>query len=249
MRRDLALVSALASAAVVVALLPAPTWLSATLLLPLVLVLPGYALAANLFAPRTVGRIERAVYVITLSIAIVAVGGLLIQLVLGLSRGVWVAYLAAVTIAAALRAPRRARGEPIAWPAAVPRALPVAALAFVAAAVIAALAVASAGDGLREAQSKIRFTDFWLVPAGGAIAPTSERLEVGLHSHEGRPVRFSLQLSRAGEAFFKRSVELRAGEDWRHGFTVTKAPRGVPVVATLYRDGRLYRKLDLVPPR
>ncbi|HUC06916.1 MAG TPA: DUF1616 domain-containing protein [Solirubrobacterales bacterium] len=250
MRRDLALVIALALAALVAALLPAPTWLSATLLLPLVLILPGYALAANFFAPRTVSRIERAVYVVTLSIAIVAVGGLLIQLVLGLSRGVWVAFLAATTIGAAWRALRRYPDRPLQWPAVVPWPLPVAGVAFLIAAVIAALAVVSAGDGLREAQAKIRFTDFWLVTtSAGALAPGEEQLEVGLRSHEGRPSRFGLRLSREGQVFFSRSLRLRAGESWERSFAVTDTPPDVPVVATLTRDGERYRRLDLVPQR
>jgi uncharacterized membrane protein len=248
MRRDLALTSALAIAALVVALLPAATWLSAALLLPLVLVLPGYALAAGLFAPHTVGRIERAIYAVTLSIALVAVGGLLIQLVLGLGRDLWVVFLVAVTLGATLRAHRQYPVEPLGWPERLPLALPVAVIAFAVAALIAALAVASAGDGLREAQAKIHFTDFWLVPAG-TVAPSGEELEVGLRSHEGRPARYSLQLSREERVFFSRSVSLRAGETWKQPFVVTKAPRGVPVVATLIRNGKRYRQLDLVPPR
>jgi uncharacterized membrane protein len=250
MRRDLALVSALAIAALVVVLLSAATWLSATLLTPLVLALPGYALAANLFAPHTVGRIERAVYAVALSIAIVAVGGLLIQLVLGLGRDLWVVFLVAVTLGSALRANREHPVEPLYWPESISPAVPAAIVAFAVAVLIAVFAVASAGDGLRDAQAKIRFTDFWLVPTGsGSLDPIGERLEVGLRSHEGRPTRFSLQLSREGQIFFNRSLSLRAGETWKRSFAVTKAPRGVPVIATLNREGKRYRQLDLVPPR
>ena len=250
MRRDLALTSALAIAALVVALLPAATWLSAALLLPLVLWLPGYALAAVFFAPRTVGRIERAVYAVALSIAVVAVGGLLIQLVLGLNRDLWVVFLVAVTLGAALRAHRLHPVQPLSWPERISPALPVAIVAFAIAGLIAALAVASAGDGLREAQSKIHFTDFWLVPnGGGSLAPSGERLEVGLRSHEGRPTRFDLQLSRADHVFFSSTRRLLAGETWQRSFVVTKAPRGVPVVANLIREGKSYRRLDLVPSR
>jgi uncharacterized membrane protein len=250
MRRDLALVSALAIAALVVALLPVATWLSAVLLLPLVLFLPGYALAASFFAPRTVGRIERAIYAVALSIAVVAVGGLLIQLVLGLSRDPWVVFLVAVTLGSALWAHRKHSVEPLVLPAGISPALPVAILAFALAGVIAGLAIASAGSGLREAQAKIRFTDFWLVPAGGgSLASGEETLEVGLRSHEGRPVRFRLQISRAGQVLLGRSLSLRAGETWEHTFAVAEASPGVPVIATLSREGKGYRRLDLVPPR
>jgi uncharacterized membrane protein len=249
MRRDLALVSALAIAALVVALLPVATWLSAVLLLPLVLFLPGYALAASFFAPQTVGRIERAIYAVALSIAVVAVGGLLIQLVIGLSRNPWVVFLVAVTLGAALRAHRKHPVEPLVWPAGISPVLPVATIAFALAGVIAGLAIASAGSGLREAQAKIRFTDFWLVPGAGPLAPGEETLEVGLRSHEGRPVRFSLQISRAGQILLARSPSLRAGEAWEHTFAVTEASPGAPVIATLSREGKDYRRLELVPPR
>ena len=128
--------------------------------------------------------------------------------------------------------------------------LPVAIIAFALAGVIAGLAIASAGSGLREAQAKIRFTDFWLVPAGaGPLAPGEETLEVGLRSHEGRPVRFSLQISRAGQILLARSPSLRAGETWEHTFAVTEASPGAPVIATLTREGKDYRRLELVPPR
>jgi uncharacterized membrane protein len=250
MRRDLALISALAIAALVVALLPVATWLSAALLLPLVLFLPGYALAAGFFPPRTVGRIERAIYAVVLSIAVVAVGGLLIQLVLGLSRDPWVVFLVAVTLAAALWAHREHPVEPLVWPAGISSGLPVAIVAFVLAGVIACLAIASAGSGLRDAQAKIRFADFWLVPAGaGTPATGEETLEVGLHSHEGRPVRFGLRLARGGQVLLARSLSLRAGATWEHTFAVSEAPAGVPIVATLTREGKSYRRLDLVPSR
>ncbi len=249
MRRDLALVSALALAALVVALVGTVTWLSAALLLPLVLFLPGYALAAGFFAPRSVGRIERGIYAVALSISVVAVGGLLLQLVFDLGRNLWVVFLVAVTLAAALRAHRRYPVQPIGWPAGISPALPVAILAFAIAAVIAALAIASAGSGLREAQAKIRFTDFWLVPAGaGAHVPGKGALEVGLRSHEGHPARFGLRLSREDQVLFSRNLTLRAGETWQRSLAVAKAPRGVPVVAVLTREGKRYRKLNLVPP-
>jgi len=249
MRRDLALVVALACLAFVAALLTPPIWLRAPLLVPLVLVLPGYALAANLFPPGSVSPAERGVYAVGLSIAVAAAGGLLIQLVIGLDRDVWAVLLAAVTIAAGLRA---LRGEDGRRPARalslsqLPRSLPVAAAVFLVAAVIAGMAVASAGDGLREAQAKIHFTDFWMLPEGASGAPTtSATLAVGLRSHEGRPTRYTLVLSRGGAPFATDHLRLRAGEQWERDFTVTSAPVDVPVLATLERDGLPYRSLNL----
>lgn len=247
MRRDLALVAALAFLALLAALLSAPVWLRAPLLVPLVLLLPGYAVAANLFAPGTIGVTERGVYAVVLSIAITAVGGLVIQLALGLGREVWAVFLAGVTLYASLRILVDGQPGPLPVPSSIPWTVPVAAVAFVAAIVVAALAVASAGDGLRDAQAKIHFTDFWLLPDGRS-GTEAGKLSVGLRSHEGRPSGYTLKLTRGGEVLSREDLRLRAGEKWEKSFAVSAAPRGVPVVATLSRDGASYRRLDVVPP-
>jgi uncharacterized membrane protein len=248
MRRDLVLVVALACLAFVMALFTPPLWLRATLLVPLVLALPGYAVAANLFPPRSISPAERGVYTVGLSIALAAAGGLLIQLVIGLDRDVWAAFLAALTIAAAVRALRGEDGRRAPMPAVkLPRSLPVAAAVFVLAAVIAGLAIASAGTGLRDAQAKIHFTDFWLLPGGGGT--TTTKVAVGLRSHEGRPTRYTLVLSRGDIRLASDRLGLRAGERWERTFVVPEAPGDAAVVATLKRDGLPYRRLNLEPPQ
>jgi uncharacterized membrane protein len=248
MRRDLALVVALACAALLAALLPAPTWARAALLLPLVLFLPGYATVASLFAPGTITATERAVYAIAFSIAIAVLGGLVAQLALDLSRDVWAVLLTAVTVIAALRAPRT-RPEPgLAWPKAVPWKVPVAGLAFLAAAAIAAAAIVSAGQGLRDAQAQIRFTSLWMLPRGSATRGTAEML-IGLRNHEAHVTKYDLRLSREGNVLATRRVTLRAGQKWERSFAVGHGPGDVPVVATLTRDGLPYRRLDALPPR
>jgi Protein of unknown function (DUF1616) len=249
MRRDLTLVVALACLAFVAALLSAPVWLRAPLLIPLVLALPGYALAANLFPLGTISPAERGVYTVGLSIAVAAAGGLLIQLVVGLDRDIWAAFLAVVTIAAGVRGLRGSDQERKPLPlTAMPRSLPVAAAIFLAAAVIAGMAIASAGDGLREAQARIRFTDFWLLPDsdGGG---TAESFTVGLRSHEGRLAHYTLHLSSRGVPFATERVSLRSGQQWERSFPVPNELERVAVIARLSRNGLPYRSLDIIPPR
>jgi uncharacterized membrane protein len=248
MRRDLTLVVALACLAFVAALLSAPVWLRAPLLVPLVLVLPGYALAAILFPLRTISPAERGVYSVGLSIAIAAIGGLVIQLVVGLDRDIWAAFLALVTIAAGVRGLRGGERERMTFSLTkMPRSLPIAGAVFLAAAVIAGMAIASAGDGLRDAQAKIHFTDFWLLPGGGG--PRTEHVSVGLRSHEGRTDHYTVRLSREGLPLTTESLTLRAGEQWERSFAVTKIRRRAPVLATLSREGLPYRSLNFKPSR
>jgi len=98
-----------ASAAVVCALallapLP-PVRVSAGLLL--VLVLPGYALTAALLPRRSLGRPELALCVLGLSLAVAALGGLLLNFAGHLSRPSWDSLLSVVTVGCCAIAGRR----------------------------------------------------------------------------------------------------------------------------------------------
>jgi uncharacterized membrane protein len=246
MRRDLAFVVGLACVGLLAALLPAPVWLRAALLIPLVLVLPGYALTANLFASGSIGASERLIYTLALSIAVTALGGLLTQIVLDLGRDVWAALLSLVTIGAGVRAlisrtdpgPSRPR---VSW-----RLLP-AGLVFVLAAAIAAFAIVSADHGLHNAQAKIRFTSFWLLP--GRFTASMATLAVGLRSHEGERTGYTLQLSREGHPLLTRTLVLNGGEKWERSLNLSTSGADAPVIATLSREGIPYRHLDVTPPR
>jgi hypothetical protein len=98
-----------ASATVVCALallapLP-PVRVSAGLLL--VLVLPGYALTAALLPRRSLGRPELALCVLGLSLAVAALGGLLLNFAGHLSRPSWDSLLSVVTVGCCAIAGRR----------------------------------------------------------------------------------------------------------------------------------------------
>lgn len=246
MRRDLAFVVALACVGLLAALLPAPVWLRATLLVPLVLALPGYALAANFFVPGTIGASERFVYALALSIAVAAIGGLLTQVVLDLGRDVWAVLLCLVTICAAARAmleqPSPASGRPQ-----LPWALLPAGLVFVLAGALAAFAIVSADHGLHDAQAKIHFTSFWLLP--GKATASTENLNIGLRSHEGMPTSYVLRLSREGRSLLTRTLVLSTGEEWERSFSLSRAAAEAPVIATLSREGIPYRRLEVTPSR
>lgn len=246
MRRDLAFVVGLACVGLPAALLPAPVWLRAVLLVPLVLLLPGYALAANLFRPGTVGASERLVYSLALSIAVTALGGLLTQIVFSLGRDVWAVLLCLITICAAVRAlleqPRPDSGR-----LRIPWALLPAVIVFALSGVLVAFAIVSADHGLRDAQAKIRFTSFWLLPSKAGA--TTANLSVGLRSHEGAPTSYVLRLSREGRPLLTRTLELNTSEEWEGSLSLSTTPTDSPVIAKLSREGIPYRHLEVTPPR
>ena len=74
--RDLAVVCLGAIASLVLMALPFDGLVKALLLVPMVLVLPGYALSAALFPPSTLTRAERLVYTFALSVGAASLGGL-----------------------------------------------------------------------------------------------------------------------------------------------------------------------------
>ena len=88
---------------------------------PFVLVAPGYALQAAMFDPGSLGRTERAVLSLGLSIAVSIIAGLVLNLTpAGLNRDSWSLLLGAITAAGVLTAMVRGRIRQtranIAWP-------------------------------------------------------------------------------------------------------------------------------------
>ncbi len=84
------------------------------LTLPLVLVLPGYALTSALFARRTLGGPERLVFSLGLSLMIVVMVGLVLNGTrYGLSASSWSLFLSSITLIASAVALVRRRGQSI----------------------------------------------------------------------------------------------------------------------------------------
>jgi len=115
-RSDIALAVALAGVAcVAAAFVPASaTVVRAILALPLVLVLPGYAAAAALFAPQQLRGAERALLALVLSIVETLFAGVVLDVIgVGLSVKPWLGILVAATLAGAVVAARRGHARPL----------------------------------------------------------------------------------------------------------------------------------------
>lgn len=239
--RDLALTAALAIFALFVLALPLPHWLQAVLALPLVLILPGYALGAAIFPPDFITREERWVFTIAFSIVAAALGGIVLQLFVDLGRGVWIALLLVLTlgccaVALVRRGPRRrgARGRPLTLS-------PLLAAALLAAAAICAVAIAVASNGAGDQLARSHFSSLWLLPADRS----EEELAVGVENHEGRAVRYTLRVGSLQRVEEEWSLSLEAGETW--SARVPASRLGVASFAALYRGKTLYRRVSLQP--
>ena len=96
-RLSLVLLAALACAAVAVTVSFEPIRIAAAL--PLCLVFPGYALAATTFAPGAISRAHRCLVVLALSLAVLALGALILNHTPGGIQEVpWAILLVAVTL-------------------------------------------------------------------------------------------------------------------------------------------------------
>ncbi len=219
--------------------------------LPLVLILPGYALVAA-FAGPTLGAAERLVLIIGLSLATTALGGILLNMTpWGLQAGSWAILLGTVTLVGGAVALWRRRTSPDQArpfnfnPGFNPRQLALLGAAMVV--VVIALGVARFGV---EDQSPT-LTQFWMIP--GETNPSSLRL--GVISTEAPTSKFRLQLESEGKVIQEvATIELTPGERWEKTVELSaeQSPKGKleaklykldsQGVATLYRWASLPAK-------
>ena len=110
---DLLVVAVIALIAITLAFVVPPDDVPVRILtLPLVLVLPGYALTAAMFPKRAFGIPERLVFSLSLSLIIVILGGLALNIMpFGLRASSWAVLLGVITLGAIGVALARRRGE------------------------------------------------------------------------------------------------------------------------------------------
>jgi Protein of unknown function (DUF1616) len=219
---------------------------------PLALVMPGYAIAAAAFARRELEWAKFAVLSVALSLATLALGGLILNYAPGGIRGVsWAVLLLLVVLGGCSAAALRRKKEPAvrSWPRIrlrpVELGLMLAGLAAVVAALVLSAATLTATDALG-------FTALWIVPATGS---GRSEARIGVRSEELGATDFDLRIRIGKRQIVRRSFRLRPGE----GRVVTVGPPAapvgsrVPVVATLLRHNHpfsVYRRVkgSLVAP-
>jgi uncharacterized membrane protein len=233
---------------VVVALIAGTGALATLALLPLVFVLPGYALSAALFPPGTIGRDLRLVLTVVLSLAAIALGGLLLHLVAVIERGTFVGMLAAVTLVATAVALNGRQGT---WSDRSPRPRwphpPIGVTLALAAAIgLAGVAIAIASAGAHRQIDEVHFTSLWLVPQGGTRLPPDEPpVLVGIANQEGKAVEYRLAVRQEGTEIGTWRVRLGDGREWETTIPVEHLRPTGTLVATLHRFGRTVRRVGV----
>lgn len=238
MRRntDLAVTAAVTVAAALVTGLiggggPGIAWLRVLAGVPLVLVLPGYALTAFALPARSPRGFSpvlwRGLWTAGLSLAVAVLGGLVLNLTpAGLTRVSWAILLAGVTILALavtawLRTSSPRSGSP--RPTGVAAGYAVAALALAGGATW--LAVASGGW-----QPTPAFAQLWLVPG-----TTTTKATLGVRSAYPDARAFRLVLKNGTRQEGTWDFTLTPGQTWRR---TIPAPAGQRLTAELSGAGR-----------
>ncbi|HXS32437.1 MAG TPA: DUF1616 domain-containing protein [Solirubrobacterales bacterium] len=243
---DLVIACGLAVAGLLVSIADPGSWLQGAVLAPLVLVVPGYAIAAALFPPASIRSLDRVVYSFVFSLSAASLGGLGLQLALDLDRVIWLALLVSITVAASAVAQSR-RATPSIQQIGIPRARrlprsPLWAIAFLAALTITAGAIAVATGGVHEQQGRQRFASLWALP--GETETGAAWIKTGVWNHGG-PARFKLEISGGGEAIFSRRIRLGPNERWSAKLRPAVPPDAEVLTVTLKHGSRSYRSLEL----
>lgn len=229
--------------AIVALVLPWPA-VSLVFVAPLALFAPGYAIVSAAFARRQLDLPRLLVLSLALSLAVLALGGLVLNYLGGIHGFTWTILLLLVVAGCARAAALRRSGPPKPLRPNLPKArwLELALALGGLAAVAAALVLASA---TLPAKSAVGYTELWIVPA-----PESEGSEalVGAKSQEQQTTEYDLGV-RIGKRLVKRSFVLKPGEEVtvRVGPPIAPAGSTVPVVATLLLDrdpSYVYRRVE-----
>lgn len=252
-QRDLRLVVALSVLCALLAFLLPLEGLALVFVMPLALLLPGYAITAAAFARRELEWPQSLLFSLALSLTTLVLGSLLLNYVPGGIRGLsWTLFLLAVVLACSRAAALRRRGRSVPLRLQRPRfgGLEIGLLAGGLATAAAAVILASSTVPAKEA---IGYTQLWVLPEAGS---QGSEAQVGVRSQEQDPVDYDLRIRvgrfgpevpppRSGSVtreVVRRSFRLDPGETHliRLDAPADSTEARVPVVATLLRHNRPY---------
>jgi len=204
------------------------------LALPLVFVLPGYALAETLYSKRSLDASIRLLFSLGLSLAIDVVGGFILNIV-GLHTLSWALYLGLLTSLLALLAAyqRRRTAGNVAQSLRFRLKLFEYILIGLAAAIVC-LSVLYSIAGAQQ-QHYPGFTQFWMLPTTQPGQSCTVRL--GIHSFESTSVtyRVTLTANKTQEMTWS-SIVLTPRQEWQQSASVR-----LDTANSIYVEAQLYR--------
>ena len=214
--------------------------------LPLVLFLPGYALVAAIFARGRIPLRHMLVLSIGLSLAVLALGALLLNYLPGGIRAGWWALLLVIVVFAAARAAaiRRPSHRAAPSPSWRPQLNPAKSALFAGGclAIVAAIVLAFTPVGAKDA---LGYTQMWIQPLKGA----KTGVEIGVGSAEQKEASYRLWVKFGdGEAPQGRYFKLAPGETRTVRLLTEKQPAANEQIrAALFKQGgpgRAYRRVS-----
>ena len=216
--RDILVVIALTIIAAALAFVLPPGWVPGRILtLPLVLVLPGYALTSALFSRQALDVPKRLVFSLGLSLVVVVLGGLVLNLTpFGLRASSWAVLLGGIILAACAVTFIRRRRQSIpaaGWPGVLSSGFTFRQgllLGLAGLIVCGAFAVSIIGA---ERQPYPGFTQLWILPAGGANTKNAVRL--GVSNMESTAMEYRLAVNVNSKVVKEwPSIDLNPNEKW-----------------------------------
>jgi uncharacterized membrane protein len=201
--------------------------------LPLALALPGYAVSAALFPPQRLGLTERLTLSFGISLATLAMAGLILNWTpWGLKTASWALLLSCTTlIALAIARIRRPRQS---HPSLLPKiriSLAQLAILVIAAALLLLAMVSAWGSAVAPRGSG--FTNFSMVATGNR-----DEVRIGITSMERSTTGYVVELDSGSRVLETWTVShLAPQQSWTATYSVTAAPAGTTLEAHLFRIG------------
>lgn len=252
---DLLVVIALTLIAVMLAfVVPASNMVLRIWTLPLIFILPGYALTSALFGKRSFGLLERIVFSLGLSLVGVILGGLVLNLTpFGMRANSWAAFLGSVTLGASVIALVRQRWQGISL-SHLPGVRKIG-LTF-SQALLLGLAVLIIGGAVAvsihgaEQQPYAGFTQLWILPADGS-ARAKDAVRLGVNNMEATVTDYRLVVTMDGRLLTQwTSLDLKPNQQWNTTLLLPQAQHtgSIKVEVMLYRTATpttIYRQATL----
>ncbi len=216
--------------------------------LPLVLILPGYALTAAFFPARSLDIPEYVLFSLGLSLAVTAVAGLALHMLgLSLQANTWAITLTAITVVACLIGMWRRRRPVAATPARVPVRPGLREALFFGLAIVVIGAALYLTRLPTPPTNVSGYTQLWLIPASDGN-PSS--LRVGVDSKEFATTSYRLQVTVNGRVVNEwPDLQLAPGGSWQFPIELqANQPAFTLVEAALYRlddPTTVYRQVRL----